>query len=86
MLLGNIGSKENEFVVVAYRWRSGRLRLDQMLSGAMDLDRINEAVVLQQSGEAVRIVLTPYALGRPTARALSGRISATRGVRESNRG
>lgn len=40
-------------------WRNGRLPIEKLISASADLNEINEVVVAQQSGDAVRIVLTP---------------------------
>ncbi|WP_347957558.1 alcohol dehydrogenase catalytic domain-containing protein [Gordonia aichiensis] len=40
-------------------WRSGRLPVEQLIAGTADLDSINDVVAAQQSGRALRIVLSP---------------------------
>ncbi len=40
-------------------WRSGRLPIEKLINKTVDLSEINEVVEAQQSGEALRIVLTP---------------------------
>ncbi|WP_439031260.1 zinc-binding dehydrogenase [Gordonia terrae] len=39
-------------------WRAGRLPVEKLITGTADLSEINEVVAKQQSGEALRIVLT----------------------------
>lgn len=40
-------------------WRSGRLRLAELIDDTVELDAINEAVARQSAGEALRVVVTP---------------------------
>jgi S-(hydroxymethyl)glutathione dehydrogenase / alcohol dehydrogenase len=40
-------------------WRTGRLPIEKLISATADLSEINEVVTAQQTGEALRIVLTP---------------------------
>lgn len=40
-------------------WRSGRLPVEKLITDTVDLGGINDAVAAQQSGEALRVLLTP---------------------------
>ncbi|MFI7167160.1 alcohol dehydrogenase catalytic domain-containing protein [Rhodococcus erythropolis] len=40
-------------------WRNGRLPIEKLIDSTADLTKINEAIEAQQSGEALRVVLTP---------------------------
>lgn len=42
-------------------WRTGRLPVERLITETADLSKINDAVDAQQSGQALRIVLSPQA-------------------------
>lgn len=57
--LGGISPYRDLPMLIAL-WRSGRLPIDQLVSGTAPLDQIDEVVAAQRSGDVVRTVLTPH--------------------------
>ncbi|HEY5855670.1 MAG TPA: alcohol dehydrogenase catalytic domain-containing protein [Aldersonia sp.] len=52
-------SMHRDLPILVGLWRNGRLPIEKLINATADLGEINEVVAAQQSGEALRIVLTP---------------------------
>ncbi|WP_252189889.1 alcohol dehydrogenase catalytic domain-containing protein [Rhodococcus sp. 4CII] len=52
-------SMHRDLPILVGLWRNGRLPVEKLINKTADLSEINEVVTAQQSGEALRIVLTP---------------------------
>ncbi|KXX60099.1 alcohol dehydrogenase catalytic domain-containing protein [Rhodococcus sp. LB1] len=52
-------SMHRDLSILVGLWRSGRLPIEALIDSTADLDRINDVVTAQQSGDALRVVLTP---------------------------
>ncbi len=52
-------SMHRDLPILVGLWRNGRLPIEKLIDSTADLSRINEVVAAQQSGKALRIVMTP---------------------------
>ncbi|MBY4575534.1 alcohol dehydrogenase [Gordonia paraffinivorans] len=52
-------SMQRDLPLLVGLWRSGRLPVEELITETADLTKINDAVTAQQSGAALRIVLSP---------------------------
>ena len=49
-----------DFTSILRLYKQGRIKLDELISDVMPLDRINAGFAKVSSGEAIRVVVAPH--------------------------